>query len=89
MTSSTGCSGLMRDGSPPNLTIASRIAARSTTRQHPVEVLEKNAARRERNLARGLRLGIPLREPRDVVGANDATVFGPEQVFEQDAERKG
>src|ERR1041384_6322199 len=37
MTSSTGCSGLMRSGSPPRSTIASRIAARSTTQGTPVK----------------------------------------------------
>ena len=37
MTSSTGCSGLMRSGLPPSATIASRIAARSTTHGTPVK----------------------------------------------------
>ena len=37
MTSSTGCSGLTRDGSPPSLTTPSRIAARSTTAGTPVK----------------------------------------------------
>ena len=37
MTSSTGCSGLIRVGSPPSAAIASRIAARSTTHGTPVK----------------------------------------------------
>src|SRR5688500_4031132 len=37
MTRSTGCSGLMRCGSPPSFALASRIAARSTTAGTPVK----------------------------------------------------
>ena len=37
MTSSTGCSGLTFFGSPPSLTMPSRIAARSTTAGTPVK----------------------------------------------------
>ncbi len=36
ITSSAGMSGLIRDGSPPSVAIASRIAARSTTAGTPV-----------------------------------------------------
>ena len=37
MTSSTGCSGLISDGSPPRVFMASRMAARSTTQGTPVK----------------------------------------------------
>ena len=37
MTSSAGASGLTFCGSPPSLTMASRIAARSTTHGTPVK----------------------------------------------------
>ena len=37
MTSSTGCIGFTREGSPPSLTTPSRIAARSTTAGTPVK----------------------------------------------------
>ncbi len=44
MTSSTGCSGLMRAGSPPRRTTASRIAARSTTHGTPVKSWSRTLA---------------------------------------------
>ncbi len=44
MTSSTGCSGLIRLGSPPMATMASRMAARSTTAGTPVKSCSRTRA---------------------------------------------
>ena len=44
MTSSTVRSGLMRAGSPPSATTASRIAARSTTHGTPVKSCSRTRA---------------------------------------------
>ena len=82
ITSSAGISGLIRSGSPPWSRIASRIAARSTTHGHAGEVLEEDARRRERDLARRLVGRDPAGDGLDLgVGAV------PEHVLEQDAQR--
>ena len=44
MTSSAGCSGLMRAGSPPRRATPSRIAARSTTAGTPVKSCSRTRA---------------------------------------------
>ena len=44
MTSSAGCSGFTRPGSPPRRTTPSRIAARSTTAGTPVKSCRRTRA---------------------------------------------
>ena len=56
---------------------------------HAGEVLEQHPARLERDLARRDRLGIPVRQPRDVGGRHRVAVLAPQQVLEEDFERKG
>ena len=57
-------------------------------RRHPGEVLQEHAARRERDLARGLGGRVPGGEAGDVRGPNGTSVLGAQQVLEQDAERE-
>ncbi len=56
-------------------------------RGHAREVLEHHAGRRERDLAVGLGVRVPVRERGDVVGRDVRAVLVPEQVLEQDLER--
>jgi hypothetical protein len=67
MTSSAGCSGLIFSGSPPRATIASRIAARSTTAGTPVKSCSSTRAGRKCDLLRGLGLRIPVEQGLDVL----------------------
>jgi hypothetical protein len=75
-------------------TIASRIAhsdhrvahrGQIDHSRHAREILEQHSRRREGDLDRGLRGGVPLGYRLDVRGRHDQTVFPPEQVLEQDA----
>ena len=52
------------------------------------EVLEQDAARPEGDLARRDRLGVPLRQPHDVVGGDRRAVLVAEQVFQEDLQRE-
>jgi len=52
------------------------------------EVLEEHAARAERDLARGDRLGVPGGEGPDVVGGDRLAVFVPQEVFQKDLQRE-
>ena len=70
MTSSTGCSGLIRVGSPPMR--RHRVAHRGEVddRGHAGEVLQQHARRHEGDLAASASaFGVPARERLDVVGA--------------------
>ena len=69
MTSSAGTSGLIFAGSPPIAAIASRIAARSTTAGTPVKSCSTTRAGVNAISCGGLRVGVPLGERLDVVGA--------------------
>ena len=65
MTSSTGCSGLTRLGSPPSRAMPSRIAARSTTAGTPVKSCRSTRAGREGDFLLCRALDVPLaRAPR-------------------------
>ena len=88
MTSSAGTSGLTAAGSPPNCSMASRIAARSTTAGHAGEVLHQDAGRGEGDLAVGSAGGVPVGERGDVVGGDRDAVLVAEQVLEEDPERE-
>ena len=67
MTSSAGTSGLISAASPPSSTIASRIAARSTTAGTPVKSCISDARGVNGDLLARLGLGVPARERLDVV----------------------
>ena len=69
--------------------MASRIAARSATRGHAGEVLQQHASRHEGNFRARLRDGLPLGQRLDVLGVHEAAVFLAQQIFEQNANRKG
>src|SRR5262249_38692100 len=52
------------------------------------EILKEDAGRRERNLLHGVALHIPARERLDVDGFHEASVFVPQQIFEEDFQRE-
>jgi hypothetical protein len=56
-------------------------------RGHPGEVLQQHTSGRERDLARGLSFRVDRGECLDVLAANGHTIFGAEQVFEENFER--
>ena len=87
MTSSTGCSGLTRFGSPPSRAMPSRIAARSTTAGHAGEVLQQHAGGRERDLLLRRALHVPRRQRLDVGRLHEPAVLVAQQVLEQDLQR--
>ena len=89
MIRSTSTSGLIAAGSPPRSSIASRIAARSTTAGHAGEVLHQHPGRLEGDLDRGLRLRVPGRDRLDVLGGDRLAVLEAQRVLEQDLERVG
>ena len=86
ITSSTGCSGLIRAGSPPSSAMASRMAARSTTAGTPVKSCSSTRAGVKAISRSGGLAGRPAGQRLDIVPGNGDAVFGAEQVFQQDAQ---
>ena len=65
------------------------MAARSATAGHAGEILQQHPGRHKGNLRalRGHRL--PFGQRLDILGLDEAAVFLAQQVFEQNADRKG
>ena len=66
MTSSAGMSGLTVAGSPPSATMASRMAARSTTAGTPVKSCIRMRAGAKAISVLGLGVGVPAGQGLDV-----------------------
>ena len=87
MTSSTGCSGFTRFGSPPSRTMPSRIAARSTTAGTPVKSCSSTRAGMK-EISRGrLRLTSHAASASMSSPVDEAAVLVAQQVFEQNFQR--
>ena len=88
MTRSTGCSGLMRAGSPPSLTMASRMAARSTTHGTPVKSWRSTRLVRNAISFSTGAVTFQLAIVSMSAGFHERAVFATQQVLEQDLERE-
>ena len=86
MTSSTGCSGLISAGSPPRVFMASRMAARSTTQGTPVKSCRRTRLGVKAISFSGFELLFQAARARTSSLRDVASVFGAEQVLEQDAQ---
>ena len=89
MTRSTGTSGLIFAGSPPSSSIASRIAARSTTPGTPVKSCISTRAGWNGISSLGSAVGVPGGDRLDVGGGDRVAVLEAQRVLEQDLERVG
>ena len=87
MTSSTGCSGFTRFGSPPSRAMPSRIAARSTTAGTPVKSCSSTRAGANEISRCRPDVEIPARQRFDVGLLDEAAVLLPQQVLQQDFHR--
>ena len=88
MTRSTGIKGLICPASPPRRTMASRMAARSTTAGTPVKSCN-NTRRDERGFPLGNLGGVPGGDQGHVVHGHGRSVHVPQNAFEQDANAEG
>ena len=87
MTSSAGASGFTRSGLPPSLTIASRIAARSTMQGTPVKSCRMTRAGVKAISCEGAALGFQSSSASMSLVSDVDAVFEAQQVFEQDFQR--
>ena len=89
MTRSTSTSGLIAAGSPPRSSIASRIAARSTTAGTPVKSCISTRAGWKGISTEGSALASQLAIASTSSARDRVAVLEPQRVLEQDLERVG
>src|SRR5205823_11768653 len=89
ITSSAGFSGLTRSALPPRRTMASRMAARSTTHGTPVKSCRMTRAGGEGDLVGRGRPRIPLEQRLDVGAGHAHAVLEAQQILEEDLQRVG
>ena len=89
ITSSTGCRGLIRAGSPPSCLHGVAHGGEVDHAGDAGEILEEDAAGGEGDFFVGLGIFIPGGHRTHVFLLHVAAVFGAQQVLEQDAEAVG